>query len=385
VTAVVLTSAAPGCEPGQPVVKSDDAGARRVPEPSETNVRALDYEIHAEGIGPYMLGASLKDTLARLPHGPRVELLQVDGVADVKLVRAERNRIVIGVRKPGGVEFLTVLDKDIARTEKEAGVGSKISEVLDKHGPAFRSRSFVSDPRIVRPKSLPGLQFIDRRGTVEAVVVTRPPPVDSARPGSKCAAGSAEIDEAKVKQLARIGDEAIISRGCFTSAEPEALVVGTGRAAVIALGDKPRRVAAWAAPGLVYARPLEIDGDDRDEVFAVMESRNGSSLTVTVDVLKVDVGRFTTLERQQVYRQESSSASWAGARLADVDILIEGRARGGLVTVSGLYVQKNLLQAEEVLPLEEVPMVVRKRRPTTPPEPAIDAGVAGPDAGKPRK
>jgi hypothetical protein len=98
---------------------------------------------------------------------------------------------------------------------------------------------------------------------------------------------------------------------------------------------------------------------------------------VTADLLKVDPGRLTSLERQRVYQLGSTEASWG---ISDVELLIEARARGGLVTIFGLYLRKNLLQAEEVLPLEAVPVVVRKRRPASP-EPTVDAGVPPADGG----
>jgi hypothetical protein len=370
--AVLAMGVGLACSDDSPVVKKDDSGpGRRVPEPSTSEVRALDHAIHNEGVGPYLLGASLRDVLSRLPYGPRIELLQVDGVADYSLVRAERDRIVIGVQKPAGVTFVTVLDKDIARTEKEVGVGMPVGSVLEQHGPLVRHRSLAFDPRALRVESMPGLRFVERFGVVVAVVVAAPPSLVE-RPASKCDATKLHNAQGLIRSRAEMGAKAVVSYGCFTGSTAEALATGDDRVAVVGGGDSLRRIASTAVPGLVYAAAIEVDGDDRDEILAVHEMSSPTGRSVVVDVFRVEGSRLTSIARQTVY--EVGASSWVGARPPEIEFLVEAHARRGLITVSGLAVRTNVVGIEEVVPLMPVPVVVRERRTAIEEGPGIDAG-----------
>lgn len=139
----------------------DASRKRRVIEPPRGEVRALPpHAIHGEGIGPYVIGASLKNILDLLPFGPRVVLVEIDGVVDYSLVRAERGSILIGVEVPLGVSFLTVLDDEIAKTETQVGVGSGESQLREALGPELSQPSRVTDPRLLGFRHLPGVRFL---------------------------------------------------------------------------------------------------------------------------------------------------------------------------------------------------------------------------------
>ncbi|MCG8425663.1 MAG: hypothetical protein MJE77_47900, partial [Proteobacteria bacterium] len=151
----------PGCgERTQPEPAYDASRPRRVFEPPSGEVRALPpHAIQAERIGPYIVGMPLKDTLDLLPHGPRVVLVEIDGVIDYSLVRAESGSLIIGVQPPFGVSFLTVLDPEIARTEAQVGVGSTESELRRAMGKELAWPGLAMDPRLVGFELLPDVRF----------------------------------------------------------------------------------------------------------------------------------------------------------------------------------------------------------------------------------
>jgi len=364
---------------GKPPVK--DAGpTRRVPEPSATAVRAVPpHEIHAEGVGPYLLGAPLRNILARLPHGPRVELLQIEGIADYSLVRTESGKIVIGVQKPTGVTFVSILGAEIAQTEQGLGVGALVEDLIAKHGTLAPTRSHAADPRIVRTAALPGVRFVTLRDRVLAVVVERPSPAQPERAASPC--GELREREAEVLEVARLGQGARVSYGCFSGSGPEALVSEDRRVVVVGkAGDKLRRMASTSVTGLVFAAAIEIDGDDRDEIVMTTLARTETAEHVTVEVFRVEGARLVPLASERVYGIEERAASWVGAKLSDLEFLLEIDGRGGVLTVSGLFLHEGFAWAKEVVPLAPFPIVVRRRsepQPVPAPGPEGDAAVPG--------
>jgi len=385
VAMAVLVAAACSSD-SKPTVR--DAGPlRRVPEPSPAAVRAVPpHEIHGEGVGPYLLGAPLRNILARLPHGPRVELLQIEGIADYSLVRTESDKIVIGVQKPMGVTFVSILGSEIAQTDQGLGVGSPVKDLLDKHGALAPQRSHAGDPRIVRTASLPGVRFVTLRDRVLAVVVERAPAPAPEGPASSCQASELAAREDEVRAVARLGDEARIYYGCFGGDGPEALVYQDRRVVVVGkAGDKLRRLAATTAAGLVFASAIEIDGDDRDEIVMATLARTATTEAVTVEVFRLEGSRLVPLASERVYGLEERSASWVGAKLKDLEFLLEVDGRGGVLTVSGLFLHEGFAWAKEVVPLAPVSIAVRRRGESgaSPPPPVSDGEGGGAQGTRP--
>lgn len=379
--AAVTTLGASACGDDSAPITDDAAPRRRLPPPSPGEARAIPpHDIHPEGVGPYLLGASLRSILSTLPHGPRVELMQLEGIADHSLVRADGDKVVLGVQKPKGVTFISVLAPQIARTEKEVGVGTTLAELTKLYGEPHHERSHASDPRIIRVRALPTVRFVLRRGRIVAVVVARAP-AGVERNRAKCGDDALRAREADIRKAARLGPKSRVSYGCFGSSRAEALVVSGQRIAVVQqAGEQFKRVAVTSVPGLAFASAIEVDGDDRDEILAVTDTRADTLRKVSVVVYRADGGRFSPLARQPVYELDDSAASWLGAKPADIDFLLEADASGGLVTVSGLYVHRSLLGARDVVPLTPVPVVVRRRKSPSPspsrtPASAVDGGI----------
>src|SRR5688572_7375633 len=67
-----------------------DAPARKVVTKPREEVRAYPpHAIRSDGVGPYLLDATLSDLLHTMPGGPPIELLQIGRLADWRIVRAE--------------------------------------------------------------------------------------------------------------------------------------------------------------------------------------------------------------------------------------------------------------------------------------------------------
>jgi hypothetical protein len=163
-------------QPEQPAVPHDAMRMRRFFQPPPGEVRAVPpHAIHADGVGPYMLGTSLRDVLGMLSRGPRVTLVQIDGVVDYSLVRAESGALIIGVEPLGAVAFVSVLDDEIARTESGIGVGTTSAELSQALGPALTAPDLAMSPGMAAFASLPNVRFLldQPGGQVAAVVVRR--------------------------------------------------------------------------------------------------------------------------------------------------------------------------------------------------------------------
>jgi len=344
--------------------------------PSPTTVRALPpHEVRASGVGPYQLGDKLRSVLSRLPHGPRVELLQVEGLADYSLVRADDNKVVIGVENPGGVTFVTVLDSEIAHTDKEVGVGTSEKELRGKYSAELTQRNFAGDRRLFRAASLPGVRFFLAADRVAAMVVAQPPRPDVG------AQACPTLEGEELGRIARIGAAPTIRRGCLGSTAPIAVVAKGERVAVVGGdGERPRRLAFATIRGLVFAAPIDVEGDGSDEILAVIKEQSRGKLTMTIEVFKVEGTKLSSLAKERVYTVENRAVIWAGARPESIELLLEAEARGGVVTVSGLLVEKGFMRLKEVFPLRPATMIVRPQGQGAGPPPA--GGTVGrPDAG----
>ena len=388
-----------------PMRDAGDPLGQRVFRPTPGVVRAVPpHNIQATGVGPYALGAELRDVLAMLPHGPRVELLEIEGLVDYSLVRAEEGRLVVGVGAGGRVTFITVLDPEIAKTDGGLGVGTSVDKLVAGLGPVRDPDNGVRDPRLLGLEHLPNARVVIDDGRAAAIVVGGPaaartgdgrdgPGTDALSggdqgpaqvnkvravvaamdagpgadddPGASVCVGAAEaLAGAEVAETAKVDpDSARIHYGCFTGASPEAVVEGKNTLVLVA-GEPGhlKRVVSLAMPGLVFAGAVDVDGDGRQEVVAVMERRSRELLVERVEVLRGEGGRLVPVGADDVYRMTSSAAAWVGAKLRDVDFAVEAEVRGGGLEVGGLYLNEVGGAVKNAVPLLPQTVAVKGRR-----------------------
>ncbi len=359
-----------GCsDPPQPPKPAFDAARpKRVFEPPPGEVRPVPpFAIRSDGIGPYLLGADLKEVLDILPRGPRIEMLTIVGVAEIDLVRSEAGALLIGSQRKV-VRFVAVVEPEIAKTASGIGVGAteaELSEAFKQAGATLARRA--EDPRVREFSTLPGVRFIVDRGRVVAVMVAPreeggepdPPGTAECRSGGELAeAHDGAGEAAKLK-----GAPAGVVFGCFTGAEPEALVFDGERLAIVGGSpDKLKRLAAHRVHNLRYAAPIDIEGDGRDEVAVVAIERGKRKLTVRVELMQWDGSKLVSVRSQTAYVITQKSAALAGASLDTVDLLIELSAGERALELGGVYLHRVHGRTREVAPLRSRTMRLRKER-----------------------
>jgi hypothetical protein len=376
-------------EPPPPTLVRDAAPARRVIVPAVGDVRPLPpHAIRADGVGPYRLGAALDGVLAQLPSGPRVALLDLQGVVDVSVVRAEDDGVLVGGESVGGSAiYIAVVRSDVARTESGVGVGSTRGELATAMGAPLVDPRIARDPELAAFAALPGARFVLRGDRVSAVLLRRREPGDPA--------AAPHGHDAAVECGARPRPEAALAaaglRGAAPSMVPlcmgaggEVALVSDGAVTVVAGdGDRTRRLGSLDVRGVRFAAPVRVDG--RDELVVVAERTSDVDRVITVGLYRLEGGKLVRSVEQDAYRIAAASAGWIGARLGNLDALLEVEGRADALYVTGAFVhrQDEGGAVRDVAPLEVV-RIPRRRKPwpadpapaSTPP--GLDAGVPGP-------
>ena len=384
----------------------DATRARRVLEPPPGEVRAVPpHAVRIDGIGPYLLGAPVSDVLNLV--GPRKVLLQIAGVVDYSVVRAESDTLLVGAVRGRHVEevsFVSAIHGDTAKTEGGLTIGATADELSSAMGPVVRASEYAKDPRILVFARQPNVRFVVDEGVLIAMaVLNRTPPAsldevldagtDPADPGQPesnaadrsggaravCAAQDAlGPHAAAVVEASRLdATRASVAYGCFAGSGAEALVIAADQ--IVLVGgdpDKLRRIATSSVPSdLTFAAALDIDRDGRDEIVLVSRSVQDDEYVAKIELLRVEAGRLVRAASSDVYRITSSAAAANGAELSEIDLLIEVEARASKLIVSGLYVHRVAKRPRTLAPLIEVRVPVS--RPRT--NPTQDG--AGNDAG----
>jgi hypothetical protein len=400
---VVVALAVTACseQSSAPSEVYDATRARRVLQPPPGEIRAVPpHAVRVDGIGPYLLGAPVSDVLNLV--GPRKVLLQISGVVDYSVVRAESDTLLVGGtrgRRVEEVSFVSAIRGDTAKTEGGITIGATADELRTAMGPLLRADNHALDPRILAFARIPNARFVvDANKLIAITVLNRPGPAPTesfidagADPGEgdpapderaearSCdAKGKLEAHAKAIVSASRL-KSASVAYGCFASGNPEALAY-TGDQIVVVGGDpgKLRRIASYNAPrGLAFAAPLDADGDGRHEVVLVSHTVGNEERSTRLELLRVDSGRFVRAASSDVYRISESAAAANGAKLSEIELLLDVEARGGRIVITGLYVHSVSKRPRTVAPLVETRVSVRRSRASEKPdESSRDAGVS---------
>jgi len=373
--ALVVASCSDPSAKAPPPAPFDAGRPKRVFEPPPGEVRPVPpFAIRSDGVGPYLIGASLSEVLDTVPRGPRIELMTIEGVAEFDLVRAEDDGLLIGRdRSLAGdrtrVAFVAALAPEVAKTATGIGVGAKEEELAEALSGPVTPPNRTTDPRVREFASLPGVRFILVAGRVSAVIVApRPHDREPERPAStECRGGEVfggDLDALASAARLESADDAAFSFGCFSGDAPEALVVGDDRVTVVGGDpDKLRRIAGGEAKELRYAAPIDVDGDGRDEVVLVFFQKREKSRVARVELARVDGGKLVTLQGYDAYEVSSSGAAWTGAHVEEVDLLVEVSSDGKALSMGGLYMHRVKGGVREVVPLISRTERLKKERP----------------------
>ncbi len=125
--------------------------------------------------------------------------------------------------------------------------------------------------------------------------------------------------------------------------------------------DRPRRIGSIDAPGVVYAAPIAAD-DRKDDLAVVSDRLVGDTRVVSVAIYRWDAGRLVRVADEPVYQLNAAGARWIGARVEELDLLVELEAQGDDVRVSGALISRPAkgTSIHDVAPL--VPISVSRRR-----------------------
>jgi len=332
----------------------------RVIEPSTDRVGPLPpYAIRGDGVGPYKLGEKLSELLEQLSSGPRLELFEIAGVVHRNVIRAEDDTVLIGGEQASTASFIAVIGgAGVASTESGIHVGSTHEELIAALGPELDDPTRARDPRLIVPTSLPGLRIVLDAGRVAAMVVT-----------------SASAPPRQALECQRpTGDGSF--GACLTSAG-ERVVVG-GEEVSIKSADGERLITALPRqPGLLFAAPLHVVAEGRDELVVITRTDESASRSWWIAAYRLEGARLVrTIDVTQLYQLSSVNSRWIGADLREVELYLELVSRADGVEVGGLLTTRSA--AKSATKFRDVvvisPASVSRRRGKSAPIEASDAG-----------
>jgi hypothetical protein len=335
VKALVLLVVLAACSEGKrPEAKREPERQRRVIEPPTRGVRALPpYAIRADGVGPYKLGATVREILDQLPSGPRITQFQLPGVIQRDILRAEEDAILIGTEPQGKATFVSVVPtakvgSEIARTEAGIHVGSSREELERALGASIDDPNRAFDKRVVIPSKLDNVRFVIESERVIAIVIT--------------------------SETARSKDAAAQPR------DPE---------------ETEKAIASIKLPGLVFAAPLRNPNDGRDDIVAVVRTDDAQSRTWTLAAYRLNDGKpQRVIEPTVLYALTAANARWIGADIKDLDLYLELSSRADSIEVGGLLTTRAGDKMRDIVVIS--PVSVGRRRAKAIPHEPIDAGTS---------
>ncbi len=396
---------------GEPPRSTDTPRARRLLKTPPGKIRAVPpHAIFAGGVGPYKLGTPLNDVLDLVSGGPRIVVVNFDGVLDYHYIPAEEGAIIVGAshsEKP--ISFISILDPKIAKTKGGVSVGASTAQLRKQLGEPELRRVGLRDPRIVTFAKLPTLQFVVTNGKVRAAMVSGSVPTKKAAEPTPVAPPKQQDEPVKpatknkaVKKLAvkpkvcraaawskhksdiltEAGTTAFsnpqIAYGCFVGDAPGALVRDGSRITVV--GGEPgkfRVVSRSQIASLTFASAIDVNADQRHEIALTRVVRTRKRIVARVEVIRVEAnGRLQRLASKAIYILSRETVEWTGAKLADIELLLALSVANRRLRVGGLYLHDGATGARMMAPLRPVVMKVQTPRPA-PRTPSVrnDAGV----------
>jgi len=413
-----------GCrDDSDPPRSTDTPRVRRLIRTPPGKIRAVPpHAIHAGGVGPYKLGALLNDALDLVSGGPRVVVLNFEGVVDSHYIPAEEGTIIIGAsRSEKPISFISILDAKIAKTKSGLSVGASMTRLEKELGKPNKKAAALRDPRIVTFDKFPTIRFVVTGDKVRAAMISgapapknqQPAPVappkapddppaknakkdkkPKAKPKAKlCKPGSLAAHEKDI--LVEAGTTAFsspqVAYGCFAGDEPSAMVRDGDRITIV-VGEpgKFRVQSRTQLSGTTFAAVMDINRDRRHEIAVTRVERNRKRMLAKVEVFRVEGNRLQRLASKAIYILMRETVEWTGVRLADVQLLLELAVRNRKLEVGGLFLHNGTSGARMMAPLLPVVMKVRSPRPPLRPrQNRVDAGAAqatrDAGVGRPRK
>jgi hypothetical protein len=399
VFAVVAALAAAACSDNRvapPRIEDAPRRTRSIPHPTNPVYPLPPFKLTSDAIGPYKLGQTLAAVVYASPAGSSgIEVLDIPGVVRLSVHRVEDNQMIVGA-DPVLTTFVSVLAPDVALTEGGIEVGSTRAALVESLGPPVVRPGHVADPRLVSVASLPGASFIVVRDVVVAALISAPstrpdaganmsqvaaPTCGLERPaasasasgsangrGSASGSGSPTIVGPTYDALAAALGGRPERIDCL-SANDAVAAVGD-ELVVVATGEKPRRLGAMRVPGLVYAGAVYGAKETRDEIVAVTLARSDDELVYEILALRWEGGRLVKTFDEVAYRVPEQGAGMLGAKLADLDLVLDVEARADVLVATGVLLGRTAATTRLAVPLTPI-SVARKKRP------AVDTGSGG--------
>ncbi|HTM23084.1 MAG TPA: hypothetical protein VL172_21335, partial [Kofleriaceae bacterium] len=171
--------------------------------------------------------------------------------------------------------------------------------------------------------------------------------------------------------------------GCLGAGEPIAIVYGGDKLALVA-GEpgKLRRIDMQPVAGLVFAGPIDVDRDGRDEVAVVSRRDVDDARIWRYEIYRLEQGKLVRKLDRDAYTISAHSAQLVGARLQEIDLLLELTSDGESLRAGGLFLHTGAKAPRNLAPLRLGPAHRwRIAEPVAPPT-GSDAGVPG-DAARP--
>ncbi len=351
---LTLLLLAAGCsgEERKPKVRTTDPQPPRrvISPPAGTTVRSLPpYAIRADSVGPYRLGEKVSTVMAQLPSGPRIARFEIPGVVRTSVIRAEEDTVLIGGETTSTAMFVAVVGADVARTDSNVHVGSSVLELVRGVGPLFEDPDHARDPRLFVPTSLRNARVVLDGDRVAAIVIAHDPsPVKlGPQPEPVC-----KRPEPSGKQVG----VCLSATGELVDLEEDELIVHPP--------DSERVLYTLRAPGLVFAAPLRVSSDGRDELIVVTRSDEPHRRTWTLVAYRLEGTRIVRSIDEQLYTLTPMQSRWIGAELRDVDLYLEIAGGTDAIEVGGLLTTRAEERVRDVALLS--PKIVA-RRPHKPP------------------
>jgi hypothetical protein len=273
--------------------------------------------------------------------------------------------------------FVAVVRGEIARTEAGIQVGSTRDQLVEALGAPLHELDRARDPRLVVPTKLDNAHVLVENDRVSAIVLT--PAVDRSGERSSPPAEAKEGKDHKEHKEActrPVGDRARRILGACLSTAGELVRVGDEEIAVL-VRDSDKVVARAPIPGLVFAAPVRIPGEVRDELVAIVKTENAEAATWSLIVFRMIEGKLIRVDNPApLYQLTAAHARWVGADLRDLDLALELTARPDSIEAGGLLTTRVGSQIRDLVVISPVPVPRRrlKNAPVELPTAPSDAG-----------